>query len=239
MTVRYGIAWLSLSIGSVVGVPSAEATDHPAAGLPPYARAAVRAYEANAGIPAFARKYGMKCSACHLAVPLLTPFGQAFRDNGYRMKNGTDDLRANEPGYWPLFAWLWKDYQVDVDRVAGKTVQRQGGVANGAFVFGGMGSISDKVSFRMFPVVYEDGLTFAGHGWIRYNQAFGTNWVNIKVGQSELDVPINPGREYNMSNARFAVLYAYTVPGSVSRFNVLFPQPGVEIMGHDRGSRNR
>src|SRR5882762_4470447 len=25
----------------------------------------------------------------------------------------------------------------------------------------------------------------------------------------------------------------------VSRFNVLFPQPGVEIMGHDRGSRNR
>jgi cytochrome c5 len=233
------VAWWSLLIGSVVGVPSAEATDHPAAGLPPHARAAVRAYEANSGIPAFARKYGMKCSACHLAVPLLTPFGQAFRDNGYRMKNGNDDLRANEPGYWPLFAWLWKDYQVDVDRVAGQTVQRQGGFANGAFVFGGMGSISDKVSFRMFPVIYEDGLTFAGHGWIRYNQAFGTDWVNIKVGQSELDVPINPGREYNMGNARFAVLYAYTVPGSVSRFNVLFPQPGVEIMGHDRGSRNR
>src|SRR5229473_2967037 len=115
MTVRHGIAWLSLLIGSIVAVPSAEATDHPAAGLPPHARAAVRAYEANAGIPAFARKYGMKCSACHLAVPLLTPFGQAFRDNGYRMKNGTDDLRANDPSYWPLFAWLWKDYQLDVD----------------------------------------------------------------------------------------------------------------------------
>src|SRR3989449_4503045 len=181
---RETIAWLSLLIGGVVAVPSAEATDPPARGLPPHARAAVAAYEANLGthalaaaIPAFARKYGMKCSACHLAVPLLTPFGQAFRDNGYRMKNGNDDLRANEPGYWPLFAWLWKDYQVDVDRVAGQTVQRQGGFANGAFVFGGMGSISDKVSFRMFPVIYEDGAPFAGRGWTRYNRALGTDWA--------------------------------------------------------------
>src|SRR6266850_7319365 len=62
--------------------------------------AAVRRYvEAHREIPAFARKYGMKCSACHLAVPVLNQFGQAFKDNGYRMKNGTDDLRANEPAY--------------------------------------------------------------------------------------------------------------------------------------------
>src|SRR5881409_925011 len=105
MTVRHEIAWLSLLIGSVVVVTPAHATDHPARGLPPHAGAAptrnelyaaVRAYEANVGthalaaaIPAFARKYGMKCSACHLAVPVLNQFGQAFKDNGYRMKNGT------------------------------------------------------------------------------------------------------------------------------------------------------
>src|SRR4029077_10905253 len=89
--------------------------------------AAVRRYvEAHSEIPAFARKYGMKCSACHLAVPVLNQFGQAFKDNGYRMKNGTDDLRANEPAYWPLFGWLWKDYEVDVQRVARQTVQERG-----------------------------------------------------------------------------------------------------------------
>jgi hypothetical protein len=33
-------------------------------------------------IPAFARKYGMPCSSCHLAWPMLSPFGQAFKDNG-------------------------------------------------------------------------------------------------------------------------------------------------------------
>ena len=202
--------------------------------------AAVRRYvEAHSEIPAFARKYGMKCSACHLAVPVLNQFGQAFKDNGYRMKNGTDDLRANEPAYWPLFGWLWKDYEIDVQRVAGQTVQERGGISNGAFVLGGLGSIGDKVSFRFVPIIYEDGNTIVDHGWIRYNQAFGSDWFNIKVGSTEFDLPINPGREYNMGASRFAVLYAYAVPGSVSRFSVLFPQPGIEIMGHDLGSRNR
>src|ERR1700747_2509099 len=32
------------------------------------------------GIPAFARKYGMPCSACHEAWPKLNNFGQAFQD---------------------------------------------------------------------------------------------------------------------------------------------------------------
>jgi len=248
MTVKHGIARLSLLIGSIVGVPSADANAHPAPGHPWYARdsaarnevyAAVRAYLGAEGIPAFARKYGMKCSACHLAVPVLNRYGQAFKDNGFRMKVGTDDLRANEPGYWPLFAWLWKNYEVDVERVGGQTVQQRGGFADGALVIGGLGSVSDKLSFRFVPIIYEDGFTFVDHGWVRYNQAFGTDWVNIKVGSADLDLPINAGREYNMGASRFAVLYAYAVPGSVSRFSVLFPQPGIEIMGHDRGSRSR
>jgi len=63
--------------------------------------------------------------------------------------------------------------------------------------------------------------------------------VQHKVGAAELDLPINPGREYNMGASRFAVLYNYAVPGSISRFSELLPQPGLEIMGHDLGSRNR
>jgi hypothetical protein len=154
------------------------------------------------------------------------------------MKNGTDDLRANEPGYWPVFAYLWKNYEFDADRVGGQTVQRIGRIGDGGLVFGGLGSVSDKVSFRFLPSVYVDGLTFTDAGWIRYNQAFGTDWVNIKVGSNDLDLPINAGREYNVSEPR-AVLSAYAVPGTVSRFTMLSPQPGIEVMGHDRGSRNR
>src|SRR5260370_565685 len=160
MTVKRGILWVSVLIGSVVGVPSADATAHPGAGLPLYARtsatraaayAAVRAYETHLGIPAFARKYGMKCSACHFAVPVLNAYGQAFKDNGYRMKNGTDDLRANEPGYWPIFAWLWKNYEYDVQRLCGQTAQRVRLVRDGSVVCLAMRSLSDKVSFRFLP----------------------------------------------------------------------------------------
>jgi hypothetical protein len=240
----------ALLVAALAGPSSAGADDEPAPGRYPttvtaagregvYAALVRRMEAAHRKIPAFARKYGMKCSACHLSVPSLNRFGQAFKDNGYRLKNGTDDLRLKDPSYWPAFAWLWKNYEYDVQRLGGETVQRTGGFANGALVFGGLGSISDKLSFRFVPIIYEDGTTIVDHGWIRYNQAFGTDWVNIRAGSIEPDLPISLGREYNMGTSRFGLLYLYGVPGSVSRFSVQGNEPGIEIMGHDRGSLSR
>lgn len=34
------------------------------------------------GIPAFARKYGLRCSACHEGWPKLNNFGQVFKTTG-------------------------------------------------------------------------------------------------------------------------------------------------------------
>src|ERR1700726_4066299 len=53
-------------------------------------------------LPAFARKYGMPCSSCHLGWPMLSPFGQAFKDNGYQMGNDRDAPIYQDPGYWPV-----------------------------------------------------------------------------------------------------------------------------------------
>jgi hypothetical protein len=36
-------------------------------------------------IPAFAREYGVSCSLCHAPPPRLTPFGERFAANGFRM----------------------------------------------------------------------------------------------------------------------------------------------------------
>jgi len=44
--------------------------------------ALITAFPAQA-IPAFARKYGTSCVTCHTVYPRLTPFGEAFRRNGY------------------------------------------------------------------------------------------------------------------------------------------------------------
>ena len=54
------------------------------------------------GIPAFARKYGLPCSACHEAWPMLNNFGQTFKDNGYQLGNGRDSPIYQEPSYWPV-----------------------------------------------------------------------------------------------------------------------------------------
>ena len=58
--------------------------------------------DANA-LPAFARKYGLRCSACHEAWPQLNPFGQKFKDNGYQLMNDRDAPIWQNPliGRWP------------------------------------------------------------------------------------------------------------------------------------------
>jgi len=53
--------------------------------------AALLSREASA-LPAFARKYETTCQTCHLVYPKLTPFGEAFRRNGYRFPSKGDEV---------------------------------------------------------------------------------------------------------------------------------------------------
>lgn len=48
-------------------------------------------------IPAFARQYGRDCQTCHVAYPKLTPFGEAFRRNGWRHPGGDDADYLRDP----------------------------------------------------------------------------------------------------------------------------------------------
>src|SRR5215470_19528192 len=58
--------------------------------------------EPSHAIPAFARKYGLPCSACHIGWPILNVFGQQFRDNGYQLGNDKDSPIFQNNGYWPI-----------------------------------------------------------------------------------------------------------------------------------------
>jgi hypothetical protein len=49
-----------------------------------------------AAIPAFARKYTTSCLTCHTVYPKLTPFGEAFRANGYRFPGVDSDFMKAE-----------------------------------------------------------------------------------------------------------------------------------------------
>jgi len=49
-------------------------------------------------VPSFARKYQTSCQTCHTVFPVLNPFGEAFRRNGYRFpsQNGSVDSDAEK-----------------------------------------------------------------------------------------------------------------------------------------------
>ncbi len=48
-------------------------------------------------IPPFARKYGTSCQTCHVMIPKLNAFGEAFRLNGYKIAEGDAALVKEEP----------------------------------------------------------------------------------------------------------------------------------------------
>src|ERR1700689_5272163 len=77
------------------------ATSLPAAALVLVFLVLTASQTANA-LPAFARKYGLRCSACHESWPMLNYFGQKFKDNGYQLMNDRDAPIWQNPGYRPV-----------------------------------------------------------------------------------------------------------------------------------------
>jgi hypothetical protein len=47
-------------------------------------------------IPAFARRYQTSCQTCHIVYPKLSPFGEAFRRNGFKWPGKDEDFVKQE-----------------------------------------------------------------------------------------------------------------------------------------------
>ncbi len=56
-------------------------------------------------IPPFARKYGTSCQTCHVMIPKLNSFGEAFRLNGYKIAEADAALVKEEPAALGAPAW--------------------------------------------------------------------------------------------------------------------------------------
>src|ERR1700733_14952310 len=183
---------------------------------------ALVASEAHA-VPAFARKYGMKCTACHEAWPVLNAFGRAFRDNGFRFNTGRDNEPLTNPEYWPIFSLDWTGYQANKATSGGQTLNRNGGVVGGLFSIGAYVNLDEHLSLRVFaPLVIGAGpntLTIPLVGWVRYNNLFNTPWVNVRVGSIEQDMPIAGARELT-ENGVGTTVWGYAIPGSLSGYTL-------------------
>src|ERR1700737_1232621 len=86
------------------------------------------ASQSASALPAFARKYGLRCSACHESWPMLNYFGQKFKDNGYQLMKNRDAPIWQNPSSRPVpsrFTPIW--HRVSTGRVA---VDENGGMNN-------------------------------------------------------------------------------------------------------------
>ena len=194
-------------------------------------------------IPAFARKYGLKCTACHEAWPALNDFGRAFRDNGYQLLEGRDNPTTTPQAYIPISIRITPDYQFTM----ASHQQTDGGLKTlktGAFQTIGIdllmaGTLSDNVSFLVVPTGFttDDGV-FLESAWVRFDNLAHSSWLNVLVGRHEVDLPRSAHRPWNLSSTGY-LLYSYHSSGSASLYDMSENQRGVQWVGHDRGSRTR
>src|SRR5215475_3077904 len=177
-------------------------------------------------IPALARKYGLPCSACHEAWPMLNNFGQTFKDNGYQLGNGRDAPIYQEPSYWPIMFrtqafWHRENNNREVvDLVSGNpgAGQIESSVTASGFDLAGIdvitaGTLYKNISFFIQPFIGNSSISLA-QAWARLDNLGGSRWLNVKLGKFELDEPVSVERSLVLNNTGAVYAsYFFTPPG--------------------------
>jgi len=211
------------------------------------ARSYTAAYAALATrIPAFARKYGLRCSACHTAWPELSAFGQRFKDNGYQLGNDRDSPIWQTNGYWPIAMrttpqWRLESTtnQITDAAPAGKTLTQAGFDLSGIdFLL--LGTLYKDITFGLVPTLDADGTAGVEAAFVRFDNLGSSPWANVKVGKFELDNLLGEKRlTWLSSNGGFLYAYHYLPVGSANNFGFGDNQIGAEFSGHSINSYTR
>src|SRR6202166_2045632 len=207
---------------------------------------------ANA-LPAFARKYGLRCSACHESWPMLNYFGQKFKDNGYQLMNERDAPIWQNPGYWPVtfrILPIWHrlssgKQQVDTVPGNGDGLGEQR-ITSSGFDISGLdfhtgGTLEKNISFYVLPSSDATASFHFEAVMARLDNIFGSTWLNVKLGKFELDNLLSEKRILTLTgNGGIYQLYHFMPQGDGNIFGQMGDnQLGVEVMGHSFNDRTR
>lgn len=157
--------------------------------------------EADA-IPAFSRKYRTSCATCHVAFPKLNAFGEAYRNNGYRMPGGDEDYNADDPVSLGAEPWkrLWPEaiWPADIPYlppvafyVDNTYVVEPDAEINNDFLFPNNvslltgGTIGSTFSFYGRINMFAPGASLHVHRLFGQANDLGTNLLNVRFGQME------------------------------------------------------
>jgi hypothetical protein len=222
---------------------------HPASAAP------LSVIKVNA-LPAFARKYGMPCSSCHVAWPMLSPFGQAFKDNGYQMGNDRDAPIFQNPAYWPVtfrITPIW--HRENTNRAAvDNTPSGEASITTHGFDWSGLdfhtgGTLAKNVSFYVLPSSDNTASFHFETVMARLDNLAGTSWLNIKLGKFELDNLLSEKRILTLTNVSGVYANYHFQPATEGAganplytpyaFGIGDNQVGMEVMGHSKDDRTR
>ncbi len=199
-------------------------------------------------LPAFARKYGLRCSACHESWPMLNYFGQKFKDNGYQLMNDRDSPIWQNPSYWPMTLRMtpfWSrestnKVPVDTAPTGEQKLTQTGFNLSGLDILTG-GTVEKNISFLLVPSADETGAFHFESVNVRFDNLFNSPWLNLKLGKFELDSFISEKRTLTLSaNGGPYQLFHFIPAGDGNIFGQIGDnQIGVEWMGHSADDRTR
>src|SRR6202453_3747796 len=196
-------------------------------------------------IPAFARKYGLRCSACHESWPMLNYFGQKFKDNGYQLMNDRDAPIWQNPGYWPVTfritpIWHRLSTNENVDTYAGGAVSgtQIERITTSGFDLSGLdfhtgGTLEKNFSFYVLPSSDPTGTFHFETAMARVDNIGGSPWFNVKLGKYELDNLLSEKRILTLTgNGGIYQLYHFIPAGDGNIFGQMGDnQLGLQLLG--------
>jgi hypothetical protein len=199
-------------------------------------------------LPAFARKYGLRCSACHESWPMLNFFGQKFKDNGYQLMNDRDAPIWQNPGYWPItfrITPIW--HRVSTGKVAAdQSPTGEERITSSGFDLSGLdfhtgGTLEKNFSFFVLPSSDATASFHFETVMARLDNLFGSPWLNLKFGKFELDNLLSEKRILTLTgNGGVYQLYHFIPVGDANIFGQMGDnQLGLEVMGHSANDRTR
>jgi len=217
-----------------------------------YAFLGITAQPTNA-IPAFARKYGLPCSACHTAWPELNSFGQTFRDNGYQLNNDHDSPIYQQPSYFPITFRITPQWHREstnnqpIDSIPGdaSSALKQGTITSHGFDLSGLdiwtaGTLFKNISFSLLPSSNPSAGFHFENAYVRFDNLLNSRWLNLKVGKFELDNLISEKRFLFLSaNGGLYQSYHFVPVGDTNTFGLGNNALGAELMGHSANSYTR
>jgi hypothetical protein len=211
--------------------------------------------QSASALPAFARKYGLRCSACHESWPALNNFGLKFRDNGYQLMNDRDSPIWQNPGYWPVtfrITPIWHRLsslnQVDTYTagIAGPTGSTAGRITSSGFDLSGLdfhtgGTLEKNISFYVLPSSDPTGAFHFESVNARIDNIGGSPWLNVRFGRFELNNLLSEKRTLWLTgNGGIYQTYHFIPVGDGNIFGQMGDnQLGMEYLGHSVDDRTR